>query len=231
MRNFTRFMLSVTAGALMASPLVACDDALDTPDTIITPDTTADTTPDVIVTKTYGAVYIQDLWDNKATNCGSTTEARMSPGADIDAIELLNGNTILGNVDTVRGVVDPDGVSKCANNAYTDFNVVKGVPDATKNFDGNYVSLEGGWLIAEFGEVGGPGKALDILVGDTLKVYELGKSSPIYAGGNDASKDEPYEVWLATDLSCVDQANPEATCMFQLSADAVGASTIPVSGF
>jgi hypothetical protein len=217
MRNFTRLMLTVTAGALLGLPLVACDETLDGTDTINFPDVTADTTPDVVVTKTYSAVYIQDQWDG--INCGSTTAANMSPGADIDAVELLSGTTIIGTFDTVRAQANPTNNTKCSN-GFDDPNAAKGQPDATKNFE-NYFSLYDGWLIGEFTG------AAEIEVGDTIKIYELGKSHPLSDEGND----EPYEAYIATGIDCVDDADPQANCMIQLSATALGTVTLPVTAF
>jgi hypothetical protein len=218
MRNLKRIVLSVVTGALVVLPMVGCDETVDGTDTINLPDVVADTSlPDTIVTRTYSAVYIQDQWDG--INCGSTDPAKMSPGADIDAVELLNGTDLLGTFDVVRGESNPDANTKCQN-GFDDPNLAKGAPDATGNFE-NYFSLYGGWIIGEFTN------ATEIQAGDTIKIYELGQSHPLSTEGND----EPYEAFIATEIACVDDADPQVNCMIQLTAEAEGTATLPVAAF
>lgn len=196
-------------------------DSSPTPDAVVdtspTPDAVVDAGPDIVAPRSYYAVYLQDQWDG--INCGSADPQRMSPGADIDAVELLAGTIILGNFDVVRGKANPDGNSKCQN-AFSDPNAAKGPPDATKNFE-NYFSLYGGWLVGEFTG------ALEIQPGDTIRVYELGPTHPLSTEG----ADEPYEVYLTTGLDCVDAPDPALTCMVGLSAEVVGTATLPVPAF
>ncbi|MEZ4265323.1 MAG: hypothetical protein R3F39_03005 [Myxococcota bacterium] len=196
-------------------------DTTPTPDAVVdttpTPDATVDAVPDVVVAPRYHAVYIEDHWDG--IGCGSAIQTRMSPGADIDAVELLDGDTILGTFDVVRGQPNPTGDTECEN-GFSDPSAAKGPPDATQNFE-NYFSLHGGWLIGEFAN------ALEVTPGDTVKVYELGTSHPLSTEG----ADEPYEVWIATGLECVDDPDPQANCMVQLSAEVVGTGTVAVPAF
>ena len=219
MRNLKRIVLSVVTGALVVLPMVGCDETVDGTDTINLPDVNPDTSlPDTIVTRTYSAVYILDHWDG--INCGSTDPAKMSPGADIDAVELLNGIDLLGTFDVVRGESNPDANTKCEANGFDDPNLAKGAPDATGNFE-NYFSLHGGWIIGEFTN------ATEIQAGDTIKIYELGQSHPLSTEGND----EPYEAFIATEIACVDDADPQVNCMIQLTAEAEGTATLPVAAF
>ncbi|MEZ4265324.1 MAG: hypothetical protein R3F39_03010 [Myxococcota bacterium] len=212
---------------------LSCECATPTPDVVVdttptpdaavdttpTPDAVVDTTPtpDAVVPVTYHAVFIQDHWDG--INCGSINPAKMSPGADIDAVELLSGTTILGYFDVVRGETNPTQNAKC-DNGFNDPNAAKGAPDATKNYE-NYFSLYGGWLIGEFAG------AAEIQPGDTIKVYELGQSHPLSTEG----ADEPYEVWIATGLDCVEDPEPQANCMVQLSTEVLGTATLSVPAF
>ncbi|MCB9729456.1 MAG: hypothetical protein H6744_08860 [Deltaproteobacteria bacterium] len=217
MRNLSRIVLALTAGAIIALPMIGCDETTDS-DIITNPDTVSDTSvPDTTVTTTYSAVYIQDQWDG--INCGSSDASRMSPGADIDAVELLDGTSVIGTFDVVRGMSNPTNNTKCSN-AFDDPDLAKGPPDATKNFE-NYFSLYDGWLIGEFTN------AAEIQSGDTIKIYELGPSSPLATEG----KDEPYEAYIATGIDCVDDSDPTVNCMIQIAATALGTATLTVPAF
>lgn len=194
-----------------------CECVAPTPDVVADTGPTLDAAPDVVAQRKFYAVYIQDQWDG--INCGSTTAANMSPGADIDAVELLSGTTILGTFDVVRGQTNPTKNTKCSN-GFDDPNAAKGAPDATKNYE-NYFSLYDGWLIGEFGG------AAEIMEGDTIRIYELGPGHPLSAEG----ADEAYEAYVATGLDCVDDVDPASNCMVQLSSGTVGTATLPVTGF
>ncbi|MCB9786929.1 MAG: hypothetical protein H6744_09590 [Deltaproteobacteria bacterium] len=203
--------------ALDVEPDVAPDVVPDVEPDVAT-DVEPDAAPDVPAQdKSYFAVYIQDQWDG--INCGSSDPSRMSPGADIDAVELITGTTIIGFFDVVRGMSNPTGNTKCAN-AFDDPNLAKGAPDATKNWE-NYFSLYDGWLIGEFTN------AAEIQPGDTIRIYELGPSHPLSTEG----KDEPYEAYIATGIECVDDLDPTVNCMIPLSAEALGTATLSVPAF
>jgi hypothetical protein len=77
------------------------------------------------------------------------------------------------------------------------------------------------WIIGEFTN------ATEIQAGDTIKIYELGQSHPLSTEGND----EPYEAFIATEIACVDDADPQVNCMIQLTAEAEGTATLPVAAF
>ena len=78
-------------------------------------------------------------------------------------------------------------------NEYTD---PQGAVGQVNYMSEHYVALAGGWVAGVFGD-GNP-----ILSGLHIRVHEYGS---VYGGG-----DDPYHVWLMTDLSCVESDDPEA---------------------
>jgi hypothetical protein len=214
---------------VMALPMIACDveDTGDGTDATSQPDgTTTDTGADTTPTTTYSAVIVDDsaifpVHRQVGTDpCATAAPPINAHGADIDAVGLFDGANLIGYLD----VVDYQEGGLCPNkqNTMTDPDEAKGAPNAT--LTENFVSLGGGFLTGEF--TGAP----QLQSGDTLVVYEVGTKC-----ANDTScggQDEGYEVFVATDIDCVNEAAyPYSSCGIRLTDDAEGEATIPVSGF
>jgi len=136
-------------------------------------------------------IYIEDDWGEECSNFDS-------PGADIDAVELIvcpNGD--LESCYSQGFLVDTEGAAgdNACTNDYTD---PHGAIGPVNYGSGHYISLAGGWVAGEFG----PDNPIE--TGLFIRVHEYGA---IYGGG-----DDPYDVWLMTDLSCLDSPDPEE-CM------------------
>jgi hypothetical protein len=227
-------LLSFAFTGIMAFPLVACDvedggDATDATDTTQTETdaTTTDTGPgDTIQTTEYFAVIVDDsniFPTHRVVGtdpCATASSPLNAHGADIDAVGLFDGASLVGYFE----FVDYQMGNFCPNkaNTMTDPNQALGAPNAT--LTERFVSLVGGFLIGEF--QGSP----VIQSGDIITVYEVGSKC-----GNNTScggVDEGYEVFVAEDLDCVNTANyPYSSCAIKLSNTAKGESNIPVTGF
>lgn len=234
-----KILLPLALMGTMALPMVACDvedpagDATDTTTDTTPGETTGDTGPgDTTEPDKYFAVIVDDsqifpthrkvggvqCTDPAASGCNPcATSSVGAHGADIDAIGLFDGNLLIGYLD----VVDYEGGPLC-DLAMNDPDQAKGAPNAS--LTDRFVSLGGGFLTGEFA-----GQA-QIQTGDTIIVYEVGTkcANSQSCGG----VDEGYEVFVAFDIDCVNEANyPYASCGIKLSDDAEGEATIPVSGF
>lgn len=138
-----------------------------------------------------------------------------SHGADIDAVSLLDAEGKYVSWWAKARMVPGDS-SKCAEplaNRFTIASEAQGGANAT--LDDHYVALAGGYVIGQFKD------AQEITSGQSVHVYEVG----VAAGG----RDDPYSVWLATDLSCTPDAEPP--CAALVEPHAVGESVIALSGF
>jgi len=221
-----KILLPFALMGMMSLPMVGCDvQATDTDAT----DTTGggDTTGgDTIQTTKYFAVIVTDSQifpTHRVVGtdpCATASSPLNAHGADIDAVGLFDGAQLIGYLNAVD--YQEGGLCPNKQNTMTDSDEAKGAPNAS--LTENFVSLGGGWLIGEFD--GAP----ELQSGDTLVVYEVGSkcSNDTSCGG----VDEGYEVFVATDLDCVNTANyPYSSCAIKLSDQAKGESTIPVSGF
>ncbi|MGM0574185.1 MAG: hypothetical protein ACQEXJ_00430 [Myxococcota bacterium] len=233
MAKHSRIPLLLATAGLLALPLAACeidDDGNGLTDNGGTPDAAGDV-QDTTEEQQFAGVLVQDLWNpdtcgepDQAGCCGSQHEAKMAPGADIDAVELIAGSDILGTFEFVASETNPTGSDVCSANAYDDPDAAKGAPDATQAFPEpagtGYFALHGGWIAGEF--TGG----VFVQAGDQIKVWELGQSHDLANDGTD----EPYEVHLVETIGC----NPRdgmTGCSFMLSDQAVGTATITATGF
>ena len=104
-------------------------------------------------------------------------------------------------------MVDDVGTEECQNN-YTDSEVCLGQPG------GGELALQGGWVMGTF-----EGKYA-IGPGWSFTIHELGSGG----GGTD----EPFAVFLATDLDCMKSANPKQDCMKKLDKNGNGTTTFVV---
>ncbi|MCA9515139.1 MAG: hypothetical protein KC635_09375 [Myxococcales bacterium] len=165
----------------------------------------------------YYAIFVEDLWDR---TCRSSSGQE---GADIDAVELFDeAGHHVAYLDTVDAERSP---TICSNmEAHADPRAATGAPDGSLT-DHAY-SLWGGWLIGEF-EFG-----VELTAGDRVQVFEIDDS---YCQGIPSCLgSEKYEVYLATELDCVNQGEDfRDTCMIKLTAGggALGSITIELSGF
>ncbi len=229
-----KILLPLALMGTMALPMVACDvedpagDATDTTTDTTPGETTGDTGPgDTTEPDKYFAVIVDDSQifpTHRVVGtdpCATASPPLYAHGADIDAIGLFDADLLIGYLD----VVDYQEGGICTGNRATgptDPDQAKGAPNAT--ITERFVSLGGGFLTGEFA-----GQA-QIQSGDTIVVYEVGTK----CGNNQncGGQDEGYEVFVAFDLDCVNEANyPYASCGIKLSDDAEGEATIPVSGF
>jgi hypothetical protein len=154
--------------------------------------------------------------------CATASAPLYAHGADIDAIGLFDGATLVGYLD----VVDYQEGGICTGtraNTMTDGTQAKGAPDG--KIDRGFVSLGGGFLTGEFDN------SAFIQTGYTIVVYEVGKK----CGTNTScgGVDEGYEVFVASDLDCVNAGDgyPYSTCGLSLSDTAKGEASIPVPAF
>lgn len=182
----------------------------------------SDTAGDTITpTKTYSAVYLEDLWDQI---CHSTSGAE---GADITAVALFDSGANL------VGYFDPDALDAerstkvCPKpDAHNDPKEAAGAPSSSDSLTKGYYSLWGGWLIGEFeGQV-------EIQSGDSIKVFEI--DDAFCAGIPSCIGSEKYDVYVAEDIDCPRSGgNYRNSCMVKLTGvdGANGTATIPVSGF
>ena len=225
-----KILLPFAMMGALAMPLVACDvqDEGDGTDATNPSDGTnpTDTTGDTGGGTHYFAVIVTDsqIFPTHRTvgtdPCATASSPLNAHGADIDAVGLFSGSSLIGYFDTVdyaEGGLCPNKLSTMMNP-----DEAKGAPDAS--LTEGFVSLGGGWLIGEFS--GQP----ELQSGDTLVVYEVGSkcSGNTSCGG----VDEGYEVFVAEDLDCVNSGPyPYGSCAKKMSDDAEGESTIPLSGF
>ncbi|MBL8784700.1 MAG: hypothetical protein JNJ59_07380 [Deltaproteobacteria bacterium] len=151
--------------------------------------------------------------------CATASHPLYAHGADIDAVGLFDGSTLLGylvSVDYREGGI-------CSANNMSDPTLALGAPDG--KVGSGFVSLGGGWLAGEFAE------GVEIRPGHTLVVYEVGTHCA--QNVNCGAVDEGYEVFVATDLGCarVGAGYPYASCAARVSALSKGEAAIPLSGF
>ncbi len=138
-----------------------------------------------------------------------------SHGADIDAVALLDAEGKRVSWWAKARMVPGDD-SKCAAPLAYRFTVAREAQGgANATLDDHYVALAGGYVIGEFKD------AQEITADQSVHVYEVGAS----VGG----RDDPYSVWLATDLTCTPDADPP--CAQLVEPRAVGESVIPLAGF
>lgn len=216
-----KLMLPFAVMGVLALGVQACevqggteDDTFTGTDTVTIDDTT--TTNDTTVAATeYYAVYLEDLSEVRCATSSSGAH-----GADIDAVALFDGNTLVGYLDTV----DAEHPTDCDTYGHDDTALAKGAPNGSLT-EGFY-SLSFGWMIGEFENTA------QILSGYDLTVYEIDDQACIDAGFNATNcvGSEPYSVSVATGLDCVNESDPNA-CMVFISDQAEGTTTLPLSGF
>jgi hypothetical protein len=171
-----------------------------------------DTTP--IVADPYLYVVVQDTEQTACTTNG--------PGADIDAVELVSstgdplgwgktGSAVFyknpaGNA--CENVDCPGGNCKYAaiSTTFTQADLVartEGLQDGEVNAVGNdvgYLSLNGGTLQLQIGDLTGAGPAQAIMKGDQIQIYEVDKTYPAegYAPLTCSCLPEHYTVFVQT---------------------------------
>jgi len=217
-----KLMLPFAVMGVMALGTQACEvqngesDTITETDTFTPTDTLTaeDTTP---VVTPYYAVFLDDMAPVKCSTSSSGAH-----GSDIDAVALWDGNDLVGYLDST----DADHPTDCSKYGFDDQNEAKGAPDG-KLTEGFY-SLSFGWLIGEFDN------AAEIVSGYEITVYEIDDDACTAAGLNSSNcvGSEPYAVYVATDLDCVNTGGDfRNTCMVMLSDTAEGTATVPASGF
>ena len=151
----------------------------------------------------FRAVLVLDAWSGTCSAFGAS-------GADIDAVGLyLPDGTHVSWWETVEGGL---GASPCPSQ-YDHPEAALGPPTHVGADGLGYASLEGGWIAGLFGD-GAP-----IVPGHEIEVVEFGLAQ----GGSD----EPYDIYLATDLGCPHQPDP-STCMKLLTLDGFGTTRVTV---
>jgi len=234
-----RIIVSLALSGLVSTSLVACD--VEDPFVPGTDTTQPDTTqPDTTQPDTtqpggdYQAVIVDDteyFKDHRANNSASTNPCATAGGvdgahgADIDAVGLFNGSSLIGYFDTVRLEIALTG--KCfddympissgfrAENNYTNPEDVKGAPQGKLNE--GFVSLEGGYVIGEFDD------GAYVEPGYTIIVYEV--------FSNEATK-EMFDVYVATDIDCGSGGSSRAGCSILIgSGKGEQSFVIPMSAF
>ena len=161
-----------------------------------TPDTTAPPTP----------FYQVAIYDKES---GDAVCATTGPGADIDAVALVRAGLEVGYgrigsavyTAATTPTCDGCGSSGTAECIYADpslASTTEGPPDAQvyqSKTDTGYMSLNGGTLGIEIGDITGAGKTgLPFYSGDAIRVYEIDKNyNTNYAACT--CTPEHYEVW------------------------------------
>jgi len=220
-----KLMLPFVVMGVMALGVQACEvqggDEDATTDTFTPTDTTETDTfteQDTTVATEYYAVYLEDLSEVRCATSNSGAH-----GADIDAVALFDGSTLVGYLDTI----DADHPTDCDTYGFDDTAEAKGAPQANPKLTEGFYSLSFGWLIGEFDG------AAQILSGYDITVYEIDDDACTAAGLNPNTNcvgSEPYALSIATGLDCVNETDPNA-CMVFISDQAEGTATLPLSGF
>ena len=221
-----KLMLPFAVMGVMALGAQACevqDDGSDTvnppADTISGTDTLTPPQDTVQPPTQYYAVFLEDMSEVRCA-----TSASGAHGADIDAVALWDGNDLVGYLDTT----DADHPTDCSKYGFDDQNEAKGAPQANPKLTEGFYSLSFGWLIGEFEN------AAEILPGYDITVYEIDDDACTAAGlnpGVNCVGSEPYAVYVAEDFDCVNATDFRNTCMVQISDEAEGTATVPLSGF
>ena len=202
MLRWTTILIAISSLALVT----ACE-ASEDDDAMVTADTGG--TDTVQPPAGYFAVLIED---STTHDCSNNSK---NHGADMDAMELVDGSDSLAFADQVDGQVgDSDGSSSLCgdiNPDKIDLNEFKGAPDGSLS-DG-FVALGGGYLIAEFSG------ALEILPAYTLMVYEVG----VNECGSQGCLDETYTVSVTPGLT-------NFTDKTTVSSTAAGTATLDLTG-
>jgi len=188
---------------------VACD-VEDNGDDAGTTTTTTTTEPDTTAADHYYSVIVDDSeqFDGRCATSNSGAH-----GADIDAIELLDGSTSLGYLT----FVSYEAGTACTVN-FNDPNKAKGAPDG--ELTSGFVSLGGGHLTGEFGT-----SVLEIVQGYTISVYEIDDAFCAGVGGGCVGS-EKYSIYISSDLDC---AVDDSDCTTKLLSDtADGSATVDV---
>ncbi len=225
-----KILVPFALSGLLALPMVACDvESLDGEDTSGNTDTGGGNTDtgsgntdtgggntDTTTPTEYFAVLVDDsaFFSTHRADGGNpcATSSVGAHGADIDAVGLFDGSTVLGYFATV----DVQTGSQCeVADKYKADAEATGAPNGT--LTENFVSLGGGALIGEFEN------QVQVLPGYTLVVYEVGKD----VGGID----EKYDVFVATELDCINQDRASCTVKVTGTDGAAGEGTFPLSGF
>jgi hypothetical protein len=153
----------------------------------------------------YTAVLVLDDWQESGS-CSNYN----STGADIDAVEFISCSddnwidceTVAFFAETVAEV----GTEGC-DNAYQ-------VPEtAIGAKDGTYIALQGGYIAGDFGP------APPITSGTVIRVHEFGVA---YGGG-----DDPYAVFLMTDLDCLSSENIDQCSVYLGSGSGLADFLVP----
>jgi hypothetical protein len=138
----------------------------------------------------YAVLEIQDDPDNPTLDpCDKGT--LKSPGADIDAAELVEGDDVIATLTNCE-LQNPGNCESTADDAAT----AEGGPDGTGNEEtGTYVALNGGRLRCEWSD------GIAVTSGQVITVYEI--------GGSGSTKVEQYTVRMCISLEgqCTKDSN------------------------
>ena len=170
----------------------------------------------------YYAVFIEDRWDKRCA-----TSSVGAHGADIDAVGLWDPTKDPANPELVAWLQLGDGDfsrNECDEYGYTNLNEALGPPDGS--LTSNFYSLAGGWLIGEFEN------QIEILPEYQITVHEV--DDEFCGSYQSCVGSEGYDVYLATDLDCVNTgADFRKSCMIKLTGaeGAEGSATLAVPRF
>lgn len=156
------------------------------------------------------AVMVQDAPDFACSEFGWH-------GADIDMVRLVDDSTaqLIGNFEFVTGNIPTTDCGGLGPNQATDPSKAVGYPTGLLE---DCVSLNGGFIVGEFYQ------RPRITQEHRVVVHEVGQ----YAHRPDGEHgvDEPYQVFVATDMAC---ESPTSPCAVKIG-DGVGESSFPLAG-
>jgi len=203
-------------------------------------------TPESGAAAGYTYVFIRDEESAQLTfSCGASD----APGTDIDTVGLIRNNAVVGYTMRKSAAFTPENVAcaptDCAGgnckyaSSSTTFSQTtlvswtEGPPDAVVNQSGDdtgFLSLNGGSLQFQIGDVLGNGPAQTILSGDRIKVFEVDQSYKTSSNGCVCTPAH-YQLWVQNAGSV--QLNPSqfdpansATCgATPASGDTLGCGT------
>ena len=179
----------------------------------------------------YTYVFIRDReFEQPTFSCGASD----APGTDIDTVGLIRNNTVVGYTMKGSAAFTPENVA-CAptdciggnckyassSTTFTQTDLVsrtEGPPDAVVNQSGDdtgFLSLNGGSLQFQIGDLLGNGPAQTIRSGDQIKVFEVDPTPAHYQlwvqNGSTSLQLNPAQFDPANSATCGATPAPGAT--------------------
>jgi len=152
------------------------------------------------VGRDFFAVMLDDSVQLAASATDPCVQSAASPGADIDAVALYDGGTLIGYLEHVRFA--PSAL--CPDNQFVDGDQAVGAPDASAA--GGFVALGGGTLVGDFGA------GVQIHEGYTIEVLARDEGPP----GCALDCGPAYSIYVTSALDCT-RTRPD--CRTVLLAD------------